>query len=209
MDNAALVPHCLLTALFTVTAVHALRQACRPASFGYRGRVDHFLHAAMGLAMAAMPWKHAGGLPVAVMTWFFLAAALWFPLTATGRRVGLAPAIAGRLPPAAGMAAMVWMLRKPHTGPETAHGESAGASLPAHHLTTTVPAAGPAGTGPAVTMMLVLFLLGYALWSLTRPMPAMRATTGSTHLAASAEPYRYVREGAMALGTAIMLLMPH
>lgn len=206
MDDVVLVPRCLLSVLFTVAAVHALRQVLRrPAPWGCRGRVDHLLHAAMGLAMAAMPWSRGGRLTAAAMTWFFLAAGLWFLVTADRPPGSRTPALAGRMPHAAGMAAMVWMLRTPHAGAGKTHEQPAGAFLPAGHFT----AAGPAGAGPAVAVVLAVFLLGCALWSLTRPMPALRTAAGATRRAAAAEPYRHVRDGAMALGTAVMLLMPH
>ncbi|MEV6176749.1 hypothetical protein [Streptomyces sp. NPDC052015] len=40
-------------------------------------------------------------------------------------------------------------------------------------------------------------------------MPSLRSATDAAHRAAATDPYGHSREGAMALGTALMLLMPH
>ncbi|MFD5631152.1 DUF5134 domain-containing protein [Streptomyces sp. NPDC127072] len=209
MDTAVLVPRCLLTVLFTVVAVHGLWHAL-PADSGWRGRGDRFLHAAMAVAMAVMPWGWGRRLPVGAMTVFFVAAALWFPLVAIGRSGVRVNAIVGRSPHVAGMAAMVWMLHAPHHAAVRGDGNPTGASLPtAGHFAASEHVTGSAVTGQAVTASLTAFLLGCAMWSLTRPMPPLRAVVGGAGAGAAVEPYRQVREGAMALGTAVMLVMPH
>ncbi|MFJ8024760.1 DUF5134 domain-containing protein [Streptomyces sp. NPDC096311] len=183
--NAADTVHALLTALFVGAAGYAVRHACAPSGGAWRGRVDHFLHAAMAVAMAAMPW---GPVPSRMgQTVLFTAAALWFPLTPV-RRAGesRSAATVRRLPSALGMTAMVWMLR-------TAHAPHA-----LHH-------APPAGSRVAV--LLALCLLVCALWSLTRDMPVLRAGPGTSAVLRS--PYGHFWDGSMALGAAVMLVMPH
>ncbi|MFJ4624393.1 DUF5134 domain-containing protein [Streptomyces sp. NPDC088812] len=176
--------HLMLTVLFAVVAVHALWQGVRSRRTGRRDRVDHLLHCVMALAMAAMPWSLGHSLPGRTTAVLFTAAALWFPLTALSLRTAdtdTTAAIAARLPPAAGMAAMAWMLRAPH-----------GRVVPV-----------------GVTALLTAFLLACAVRSLTRPMPSLRIATAPAHRAAATDPYGHSRDGAMALGTALMLLMPH
>ncbi|WP_229916605.1 DUF5134 domain-containing protein [Streptomyces fructofermentans] len=207
MDTAVLVPRCLLTVLFAAVAAHGLWRGRRSADRGWRGRVDGFLHAVMAVAMAAMPWgrdwdwgrEWSRGLPVVAMTVLFGAAALWFPLIAIVRRNDRGTALVDRLPHTVGMAAMVWMLQAPHAGGEREHVNLADGSSPAHH----------AATGPAVTALLAMLLLGCALRSLTRSMPPLWAVAAGTGAGAAAEPYRQAGEGAMALGAAVMLVMPH
>ncbi|PSM37631.1 DUF5134 domain-containing protein [Streptomyces dioscori] len=186
--TVALVPRSLLTALFTVVVAHTVWHGLRSADGAWRARVGHFLHAAMALAMAVMPW--GWGLPVVVMTVFFAGATLWFPLSAIGRREDRATESVAVLPHMAGMAAMTWMVH-------------------AHHFTVSGGVAGFQVAAPAVTAVLALVLLGCSLRSLTRSMPPLRAVAGVVRAGPAAAPYQHVREGAMALGTAVMLLMPH
>ncbi|GGJ61300.1 DUF5134 domain-containing protein [Streptomyces brasiliensis] len=151
--------HALLTALFVGAAAYAVRHALETPGAAWRGRVDHLLHAAMAVAMAAMPWGPT--LPRTGQTVFFTAAALWFPLTPVRRpRESLPAATARRLPYALGMAAMVWMLRTPHA---------------THHA----PAEGESTTGSLVTAALALCLLTCALRSLTRDMPVTTTRASS------------------------------
>lgn len=209
MDTAVLVPRCLLTVLFTVVAVHGLWQGPWTADSGWRGRVDHFLHVAMAVAMAVMPWGWVRGLPVAGTTAFFVAAALWFPLIAIGRMDDRVTVIVGRLPHTVGMAAMAWMLHAPPSDAGRGHENPAHGSLPASHFAASGHMAGSAVTGQTVTALLAMLLLGCALWSLTRSMPPLRAVAWTARTGAAVEPYRQVRDGATALGTAVMLVMPH
>ncbi|RPF30465.1 DUF5134 domain-containing protein [Streptomyces sp. TLI_185] len=178
--------HCVLTVLFTVVAAHALRQGVRPA--GHRDRSDHLLHFAMAAVMAAMPWGFGRSLAGPTWTVLFTAAAVWFPLAAlNGRTTGTAARIAARLPSAAGMAAMAWMLRTPH-----------GRAASSHEAPTAV-----------VSAVLTAFLLVCAVRSLTLTMPSLRCATDPAHRTAATDPYGHFRDGAMALGTAVMLLLPH
>lgn len=191
------VEHGLLTVLFCLVAVHALWQGLRPGGIGWSDRVDHFLHAVMGGAMAVMPWGPGRALSGRTAALLFTAAAVWFLLTGPARRTAHATAaLTARLPSAAGMAAMAWMLRPSHGsrhGAAGAFGHGAG-----HPVQDTV-----------VTAVLTSYLLGCAIWSLTRPMSPLGSAAVRAHGAASTDPYGPTRHGAMALGTALMLLMPH
>ncbi|MER5366536.1 DUF5134 domain-containing protein [Streptomyces sp. NPDC002722] len=202
--------HYMLTLSFVLVALHALWQSVRLPGAGCRDRVDHLLHFTMAAAMAAMPWSFYRPLSGRTMTVLFAAAALWFPLTALHRRgEGTALVIAGRLPPAAGMAAMAWMSWTP-PGPAVPAHENLARGVPAaHHTLAHGHAASASMTAGLVTVTLTVYLLGCALWSLTRPMPALRAATDAAHRAAAADPCGHVRDGAMAMGTAVMLLLPH
>jgi hypothetical protein len=140
---------------------------------------------------------------------FFVAAALWFPLIAIGRRDDRVTVIVGRLPHTVGMAAMAWMLHAPHADAGRGHENPADGSLPAGHFAASGHVASSAVTGQTVTALLTMLLLGCALWSLTRSMPPLRAVAGAARAGAAVESYRQVRDGAMALGTAVMWVMPH
>ncbi|AVH55209.1 MULTISPECIES: DUF5134 domain-containing protein [Streptomyces] len=178
--------YCMLTALFTATAVHGLRRGVMSRNTGWRGRGDHLLHTAMALVMAVMPWSWGRSLHHTAQAVFFAAAALWFPLTAVCRhQESRLAATVRRLPYTVGMAAMAWMAWTAHT-------------------------AGPPAAAEATTAALALYLLTYALWSLIRVMPALRTApypAAGPH--AGQEPYGHFWDGSMALGTVIMLLMPH
>lgn len=182
------VVQCMLTVLFALVSLHALRHGLRSPGAGRRDRVDHLLHFVMAVSMAAMPWSPVGSLSGRTTAVLFTAAALWFPLTALHHRsADTMSALVRRLPPAVGMAAMAWMLRTPHGGAVASHDSPAG----------------------AVTTLLTVCLLACALRSLTRPMPSLRSATDAAHRAAAQHTYGHVRDGAMALGTAVMLLMSH
>lgn len=210
MDTPVYVVHVMLTVLFALVASHVLRHCLRSPGTGRRDRVDHLLHFVMAVAMAAMAWSGGRSLSGRTTTVLFTAAALWFPLTALHHRTAdTAAAIAGRLQPAAGMAAMAWMPRTPHGRAAPSHETLAGGVPVAHHGAALGHTAGASATGVWVTGLLAGYLLGCAMRSLTRPMPSLRSATAAAHRAAATDPYGHVRDGAMALGTAVMVLMPH
>ncbi|WP_123968350.1 DUF5134 domain-containing protein [Streptomyces sp. TLI_185] len=177
----------MLTALFAAAAVYALRQAVLARGSGWRGRGDSLLHTVMASAMAVMPWHGMGGGPVpGRTTFFFAAAALWFPLTAVlGLRGPRLVGLVRRSPHAVGMVAMAWM--------------------PVRHGGVT-----DARTGDVVTGVLVLCLLAYALRSLTRDMPTLRGDPGSVGISTDlGGPCERFWHGSTAMGMAIVLLMHH
>ncbi|MGW7418484.1 DUF5134 domain-containing protein [Streptomyces sp. NPDC054813] len=206
--SAAEVVHYLLTALFAAAAVRALRQGVLTRTRFYRSRVDHLLHAAMALAMAVMPWSWGGTLPELPQSVFFATAALWFPLTAVkcGQERQLS-ATAKRLPYAVGMAAMTWMSYRATGHSHQTMAEGVPAAHQAMHLGHFL---GESKADNIVTGVLALYLLTCSLRSLTRDMPTLRATTGtadnSTSLKSVCDRFW---DGATAMGTAVMLLMPH
>ncbi|MCX4879058.1 MULTISPECIES: DUF5134 domain-containing protein [unclassified Streptomyces] len=181
------VVHGMLTALFAAATVHALRQAALTRGAGWRGRGDGLLHIVMAAAMAVMPWHRIGEGPApGRTTFFFAAAALWFPLTAVlGVRGSRLAGLVRRSPQAVGMAAMAWM--------------------PVRHGSVT-----DAHTGDLVTGVLTLCLLAYALRSLTQDMPTLRGTPGSVGMSTDlGGPCDRFWQGSTAMGTALMLLMHH
>ncbi|MEU9347897.1 DUF5134 domain-containing protein [Streptomyces sp. NPDC048278] len=206
--SATDVVHCMLTALFAAVAVRALRQSVLARTGGCRNRVDHLLHAVMALTMATMPWSWGGTLPALPQSVFFAAAALWFPLTAVrSGREGHLSATVRRLPYAVGMAAMTWMSYRAagHSRQTMADGVPT-----AHQAMRAGHSMGESKAGSVVTGVLALYLLACALHSLTRDMPALRATTGTVADPTSLRSmcHRFW-DGATAMGTLVMLLMPH
>lgn len=216
MGGPADVVRCLLTALFALVASHAVLHAVRSPGTGRRDRVDHLLHIAMAVVMAVMPWSP--GLPLSGrgMTLLFTAAAAWFPLTALRRRAAAtagAAAIAGRLPPAAGMAAMAWQSHVHHGSAigsaVLSHETLAGGVPAAHHVATLGHAGGAAPAADVVTGLLAAYLLVQGIRALNPLPPLWPAATTAHPAAATGDPYGHLRDGAMALGTAVMLLMSH
>jgi len=206
MGTPVVLVHCLLTLLFVAVLMHGLARGAGSPRTGLGVRVDRLLAAAMAVSMAAMPWADVRAGPAAVAGGVFAAGAVWFLLPVGRREAGGTAAMTHRLPHAAGMAAMAWMLRAPHTGTGSAHPHLGSA---AHSTGRGVLGAGVPLAGSAITLSLASCLLAYALWSLTRPMPSLRSAASAARKAAAATPSRHVGEGAMALGTAVMLVLPH
>ncbi|MFJ5643812.1 DUF5134 domain-containing protein [Streptomyces sp. NPDC093223] len=209
--NASGLVHGMLTVLFTATAVHGVHRAVAPRRAGWRERGDRLLHAAMAITMAAMPWTHGAPLPHPAGTAFFTAAAVWFPVTAVRRGHGSpVAALARSLPPATGMAAMVWMEWQRHAMTGAPHENLAGPPASPHHIGAPGHTAHLSPTAQTVTAALALCLLAYALSSLTRVLPGRHIrpapATGSIDRHAPYEPFW---DGSMALGTSIMLLLHH
>ncbi|MGI5134012.1 MULTISPECIES: DUF5134 domain-containing protein [unclassified Streptomyces] len=198
----------MLTALFAAAAVRALRHGVLSRGSGWRGRVDQFLHTAMALAMAVMPWRWGGMLSEVSLTAFFAAAALWFPLTAvSSRQKPRLTATARRLPYAAGMAAMAWMT---HSMAALSHETLADGLSAANHAAHLGHIAGESKAGNAVTGVLALYLLVCALRSLMRGMPTLRWASDTVAASTSIrESCGHFWDGSMPLGTVIMLLMHH
>ncbi|MFE7927388.1 DUF5134 domain-containing protein [Streptomyces sp. NPDC057456] len=184
--SATDVVYGMLTALFAASAVHALRQVVPPRSLGRHERGDRLLHTVMASAMAVMPWHRVGEVPPPGQTVFFATLALWFPLTSVLSRRGTRLAcLVRRSPYAVGMVGMAWM--------------------PVRHDGLT-----DARTGDAITGVLTLCLLAYALRSLTRDMPGLRAASGQMGVSTGiGGPCDHFWHGSTAMGTAIMLLMHH
>lgn len=206
MGTPVVLVHCLLTLLFVAVLLCGLARDFGSPRTGFGVRVDRLLAAAMAVSMAAMPWIDVRAGPAAVAGGVFTAGAVWLLLPVGRREAGKRAAMTQRLPHAAGMAAMAWMLRVPHTGTGPAH---AHLGSPAHSTGPGVLGADVSLGGSVITLSLVSCLLTYALWSLTRPMPSLGSAVSAARRAAAATPSRHVGEGAMALGTAVMLVLPH
>lgn len=95
----------LVTGLFLFSAVGFALVADRRS---WTSMVSHGLHVTMSIAMAAMAWPQALGLPPTPAEAFFLAAALWFLIAAVliARMIGARLAFGYH---AVKMAAMAWM----------------------------------------------------------------------------------------------------
>ncbi|MFD9293066.1 DUF5134 domain-containing protein [Streptomyces sp. NPDC060030] len=196
------VVYSMLSVLFVAAAVHALTQALRRNEPDWRGRVGHLLHAAMALAMAAMPWSWGRALPVVPQTVFFAGAALWFCSAALHGHASSWTAAARSLPAAAGMTAMAWMT---HSMADSAHG----GDTPGHHAGHLGSPTGGPETADMITAVLALYLLICSLWSLTRCMPTLGKAPDTAGRPVAARVYGHFWDGSMAMGTAVMLLMPH
>jgi hypothetical protein len=198
----------MLTALFATAAVRALWQGVLARTRGCRSRIDHLLHSAMALAMAVMPWSWGSALPQLPQSVFFVGAALWFPLTAvkSGQERQLS-AIVRRLPYSVGIATMAWMSYRAAGHSHQTMAEGVPTAQQATHLGHSM---GESKADSVVTGVLALYLLTCSVRSLTRDMPILRGaadtTNNSTSLKGACNSFW---DGAMALGTVVMLLMPH
>ncbi|WP_443060088.1 DUF5134 domain-containing protein [Streptomyces sp. NBC_00444] len=194
--SATYVVCCMLTVLFVTAAVHELRHRVLPRSYGWRMRIDGLLHTIMAVAMSVMPWSWGTPVPAGTQAAFFAAAALWFPLSTLSRSHGARLiAVARSIPSAAAMAAMVWMARPTESSRHEDLAAHAGHSM-------GEPAGHDVGTG-----VLVLYLLVCALRSLTGDMPGLRRNTRHPRTLAIKELYGHFWQGAMHLGTVVMLLV--
>jgi hypothetical protein len=102
----------ILTLLFAVSAVHGVWRAVLPGTTA-AARVDHALHAAMGVLMAVMAWPWGMDLPTGPQVALFSAGALWFLVTAPFRRPDGGTRRGALLtagPHVLMMAAMAWMV---------------------------------------------------------------------------------------------------
>lgn len=174
--HAGDIVHCALTTLFAAAAMRGLRHGLTSRSPSWHSRVDHLLHAAMAIAMAAMPWNWGQALLGTRQAIFFATAAVWFPLSALDR--GRISPVAGarsaisRLPIGAGMVAMAWM-----TWPSSAASHQVVADEP-QPMSHTMHAGGAWGDlGPGGTAVLAAYLLACSLWSLTRAHAIAAART--------------------------------
>ncbi|MFJ9721393.1 DUF5134 domain-containing protein [Streptomyces sp. NPDC101209] len=206
MGTPVVLVHCLLTLLFVAVLLQGPARGVGSPGTGFGVRVDRLLAAVMAVSMAAMPWIDLRAGHAAVAGDVFTAGSVWFLLPLGGRGAARTATMTRRLPHAAGMAAMAWMLRVPHTGTGPAHAHLGSA---AHSTGPGVLGDGAALGGSVITLSLASCLLAYALWSLTRPMPSLRSAVSAARRAAAAMPSRHVGDGAMALGTAVMLVLPH
>ncbi|MFJ8490458.1 DUF5134 domain-containing protein [Streptomyces sp. NPDC094038] len=207
----------IFTLVFALTAAHGILRGTR-AGVALPERVDHALHAVMGLSMIAMVWPWGMDVPALPQVVVFAAGAVWFvgsvPFRADG---GFHPRkLLGTLFHAVMMAAMAWMVAVMDSGGTTAgqggggagHSSMAGMDMSAG---SGLSAMSLAGTGRKLAAgALALVLLAFALRRLARAFDAARALP-----AGGPEPVVGVRadalspacHGAMALGMAVMFAL--
>ncbi|MFG2466205.1 DUF5134 domain-containing protein [Streptomyces canus] len=204
------------TLVFALTTVYGIQRAVRPGA-APPDRVDHALHAAMGLSMIAMVWPWGMDVPVLPQAVVFAAGAVWFvgsvPFRAEGAfRPGR---LLGTLFHVVMMAGMAWMvavmdsdgMSAGHDGGGGGHDMagmdmSGGSGLSAMSLV---------GTGRKLAAgVLALVLLAFALRWLARAFDAARVVpTGSPGPAADvrADALGPACHAAMALGMAVMFAL--
>jgi hypothetical protein len=138
-------------------------RACRPAISRLRGKRTELdadgLHVLMGIAMAGMLRPQLALAPGPVWSGVFAAGAAWFAWQAApaARRAGR-PRCAHPGPHAIECAAMVYMLVPVGSWPS-----GRGEQMPMGGMSPSATAG-----NPALTLILALFMLGYALWAADR-----------------------------------------
>ncbi len=141
-----------------------------------RGRATEFdadaLHAVMGAAMAGMLVPRLTVLPGRVWAVIFGIAATWFGWRAVRARgfAGAGSPFRLPVPHLIECVAMLYMLLPVH-GPRPAHGRAGMA------MAGMGGSAGPAGSFPALAVVLALFMLGYIVWTTDRLASLARART--------------------------------
>jgi hypothetical protein len=174
-------PAWLAAGFAVLMIIIAACRACRPAISRLRGKSTELgadgLHVLMGVAMAGMLQPRLALAPGPVWSAVFAAGAAWFAWQATpaGRRAGWARRARGTHPGphAIECAAMVYMLVPVGSWPP-----GRGAQMPMEGMTS-----GTAAGNPALTLILALVMLGYALWAADRL--ASRSLTREAAFAAS------------------------
>ena len=164
----------IFAAVMILTAAYS---ASRLAVSRLRGRATELdadaLHAGMGAAMAGMLVPRLSVLPGSAWAAVFAIAAVWFGWRAVRARGPGAPS--GSLsrfpvPHLIECAAMLYMLLPVHS-PRPAHGGT-GMAMPGMGTS-----AGPAGSFPALAVVLALVMLGYIVWTTDRLTSLARAKT--------------------------------
>lgn len=169
------------------------------------------LHLLMGVAMAGMLEPRLSPLPDSVWLIVFAVSAAWFAwraVWARGRRRAAGPdrvhAAWHPAPHAAMSAVMVYMLVPAHSA--------------ASGLEMSMPGMGGSGltANPAIALLLVLFMLGYILWTAdqlaarsrdrTRPVPAGANAAGVTAERVTSLPFEAGAAIAMSIAMGYMLL---
>lgn len=167
--------------LMIVIAVYC---ACRLAISRLRGRHTEVdadgLHVLMGVAMAGMLEPRLTPVPGIIWRAVFAVAAAWFAWQASpaGRRASRVRC-AHPAPHAIESAAMIYMLVPVGSWPA---GHGAGMAMPGMSRGATV-------GNPALTLVLALFMLGYALWAIDRLTSLSRARDAAPTRGTSARPF--------------------
>ncbi|NNN31104.1 DUF5134 domain-containing protein [Streptomyces sp. S3(2020)] len=211
----------VLSLLFAVPVLYGTAKSVLPGG-GVADRVDHVLHAAMGVLMIAMARPWGMGLPVVPQVLLFSAGALWFLASAPFRRGERSPgrAVAAALPHVVMTGAMAWMVAAMESsvtmsGSAGAGGTSdmagmdmsGGSGLASMSLT---------GVGPVtVSVLLAITLGGLGLVWLTRALDRARERHTDEYRPKDGSPAQTEHLGAlapachaaMALGMAVMFAL--
>ncbi|RMB84835.1 DUF5134 domain-containing protein [Streptomyces shenzhenensis] len=208
----------ILTLLFAVPVGYGVWRAVLPGARAAE-RVDHALHAAMGVLMAAMAWPWGMDLSAAPQVVLFSAGALWFGAAAPFRagdrsRSG---AVLAAWPHVVMMGAMAWMVAAMDSSGAMA-GHAGGGGMHDMHMSgaSGLAAMSLSGTGPRLVAGLlaaVLAVMGVA-W-LARALdrarsldPATRPTEGAALPGGGAGGALALGcHAAMALGMAVMFVL--
>ena len=169
-----------LTGIFAaVMILTGAYSASRLAVCRLRGRATEFdadaLHAVMGAAMAGMLVPRLNVLPDSAWAAVFGIAAAWFGWHAVRTRglvTAAGPPSRFPVPHLIECVAMLYMLLAVH-GPRPAHG-GMGTAMAGMGVS-----AGPAGSFPALAVVLALFMLGYIVWTTDRLTSLARARTAT------------------------------
>ncbi|MFJ3895390.1 DUF5134 domain-containing protein [Streptomyces sp. NPDC090083] len=205
----------IFTLVFALTAAHGSLRGVRPGAV-LPDRVDHALHAVMGLSMIAMVWPWGMDVPALPQVLVFTAGAVWFvvsvPFRADG---GFRPRkLLGTLLHAVMMAAMAWMVAVMDSGGMAAgHGGGSGHSMAGMDMSggSGLSAMSLVGTGRKATAgVLALVLLAFALSWLARAFDAARIEPAGAPGEAptvQADALSPACHAAMALGMAVMFVL--
>lgn len=206
----------ILTLVFALTAAHGILRGTKPG-VGVPERVDHALHAVMGLSMIAMVWPWGMDVPALPQVVVFAAGAVWFVSSAPFRADGGSRPrkLLGALFHALMMAAMAWMVSVMDSGGMSAGqtGGGAGQSMAGMDMAggSGMSAMSLVGTGRKVAAgVLALILLGLALSWLARAFDAARAVPAGgaeSLVGVRADAWSPACHGAMALGMALMFAL--
>jgi len=176
-------PSWLAGALAIVMIVTAVYSASRLAISRLRGQAAELdadaLHVVMGVAMAGMLMPQLTVLPDSVWGPVFGVGVAWFGWHAI-RTKGTTAAPGGSrcrypVPHLIECAAMLYMLLPVRAAPPPARGGTGMA------MAGMSPAAGPAGSFPALAVVLALFMLGCIVWTTDRLATLARAETLPPH----------------------------
>jgi hypothetical protein len=181
-------PSWLAGAFAAVMILTAAYSAGRLAFSRLRGRITELdadaLHAVMGAAMAGMLVPRLNVLPGSAWMAVFSIGAAWFgwhAVRARGTRISGGSLGRFPVPHLIECVAMLYMLLPLH-GPRPANG-GAGMSM------AGMGAPAPAGSFPALAVVLAFFMLGYIVWTTDRLATLVRART-TPALARAAMPPR-------------------
>lgn len=211
----------VLSLMFTVPVVYGAWKAVSSGA-GVAERVDHVLHAVMGVLMIAMAWPWGMGVPALPQVLLFAAGALWFLAAVPFRGHGTSRgrAVSAALPHVVMMGAMAWMVSAMASSGSAANDADSGGmhdmagmdmSGGSGLASMSLPGAGPV----AVALLLAIVLGGLGLFWLTQALDRARSQNGEgrraqgdcSAVAGPAGALAPACHAAMALGMAAMFFL--